>query len=161
MGGAGGRGFEPGELDIHSLVCHAAAPSPQALAPGALHPCLGCHLGALAWPTSSSPSPTRGFNSSLVPLPAGHTGEIAGGVAGSILLLLLIAGLVVYRNWRYEQELDSLLWKVDWKDIKMAEAPGSTNGVANGATANGHIPQNGLARDKPADLPDGRQVRNT
>lgn len=29
--------------------------------------------------------------------------------------------LVLYRNWRYEQELDSLLWKVDYKEIQMHE----------------------------------------
>lgn len=29
--------------------------------------------------------------------------------------------LVLYRNWRYEQELDSLLWKVDYKEIQLHE----------------------------------------
>lgn len=29
--------------------------------------------------------------------------------------------LVLYRNWRYEQELDSLLWKVNYKDIQIKE----------------------------------------
>ena len=28
---------------------------------------------------------------------------------------------MLYRNWRYEQELDSLLWKVDFKEIQMHE----------------------------------------
>lgn len=27
--------------------------------------------------------------------------------------------MVLYRNWRYEQELDSLLWKIDFKDIEV------------------------------------------
>lgn len=84
-------------------------------------------------------------------------------MAGSLLLLVLIAGLVVYRNWRYEQELDSLLWKVDFREIKMADAPGS-NGAANGA-ANGHVQLNGQLngqaerlKDKQGDAPDGHQV---
>jgi atrial natriuretic peptide receptor A len=47
--------------------------------------------------------------------------EIAGGVAGAGLAILALVGLVLYRNWRYEQELDSLLWKVDFKDIQMNE----------------------------------------
>lgn len=52
---------------------------------------------------------------------AGYTGEISAGVAGGALLLLGVVSLVLYRNWRYEQELDSLLWKVDFKDIQMHE----------------------------------------
>lgn len=32
----------------------------------------------------------------------------------------------MYRNWRYEQELDSLLWKIDYKDIKMHENENSS-----------------------------------
>jgi len=42
-------------------------------------------------------------------------------VCGSLLLVLVIALLIFYRNWRYEQELDSLLWKVDYKDIQISE----------------------------------------
>jgi hypothetical protein len=50
-----------------------------------------------------------------------HTGEIAAGVAGGLLLFLAVVLLVAYRNWRYEQELDSLLWKVDYRDIRINE----------------------------------------
>lgn len=28
---------------------------------------------------------------------------------------------MLYRNWKYEQELDSLLWKVDYKEIQLHE----------------------------------------
>lgn len=51
----------------------------------------------------------------------GYTGEISAGIAGGALLLLGVVSLVLYRNWRYEQELDSLLWKVDFKEIQMHE----------------------------------------
>lgn len=51
----------------------------------------------------------------------GYTGEISAGIAGGALLLLGIVSLVLYRNWRYEQELDSLLWKVDYKEIQLHE----------------------------------------
>lgn len=51
----------------------------------------------------------------------GYTGEISAAIAGIALLLLGIVSLVLYRNWRYEQELDSLLWKVDFKEIQMHE----------------------------------------
>lgn len=52
----------------------------------------------------------------------GYTGEISAGIAGGALLLLGIVSLVLYRNWRYEQELDSLLWKVDYKEIQLHES---------------------------------------
>ncbi|XP_068086160.1 guanylate cyclase 32E [Anabrus simplex] len=57
-----------------------------------------------------------------------HTREIIGGVAGGLALVLAIVSLVLYRNWRYEQELDSLLWKVDYKEIQMNE---ENNGISN------------------------------
>ncbi|KAJ8909843.1 hypothetical protein NQ315_002849 [Exocentrus adspersus] len=33
----------------------------------------------------------------------------------------------LYRNWKYEQELDSLLWKVDFKDIQINEEVNSNS----------------------------------
>lgn len=52
----------------------------------------------------------------------GYTGEISAGIAGGALVLLGVVSLVLYRNWRYEQELDSLLWKVDYKEIQLHES---------------------------------------
>ncbi|GAB0098027.1 Guanylate cyclase [Sergentomyia squamirostris] len=57
-----------------------------------------------------------------------YTGEISAGIAGVALLLLGIVSLVLYRNWKYEQELDSLLWKVDFKEIQMHESDKESNG---------------------------------
>jgi hypothetical protein len=37
-------------------------------------------------------------------------------------------GLIIYRNWRYEQELDSLLWKIDYKDIQIPDLPPLSSG---------------------------------
>ena len=45
------------------------------------------------------------------------------GVVGGLVFLLVTILLIVYRNWRYEQELDSLLWKIDYKDIQIPELP--------------------------------------
>lgn len=56
---------------------------------------------------------------SLVLILAGHTMEIAGGVAGACAALIILILLVVYRNIRYEQELDSLLWKIDYREIEI------------------------------------------
>ncbi|XP_011493860.1 PREDICTED: guanylate cyclase 32E [Ceratosolen solmsi marchali] len=50
-----------------------------------------------------------------------HTGEIIGGITGGLLLVFVAISLILYRNWKYEQELDSLLWKVNYKDIEIKE----------------------------------------
>ncbi|CAG2163896.1 unnamed protein product [Oppiella nova] len=38
---------------------------------------------------------------------------------GFLLVLLLV--FVMYKNWMYEQELDSLLWKIDFKELIFSE----------------------------------------
>lgn len=58
----------------------------------------------------------------------GYTGEITAGVAGVFLIIVMTISLVLYRNWKYEQELDSLLWKIDFKEIVMPEADKENNG---------------------------------
>lgn len=56
---------------------------------------------------------------------------------------MVVIGLVLYRNWRYEQELDSLLWKLDFRDIQMAEENEKCNN--NGSlTPNGSHQNNSL-----------------
>lgn len=47
--------------------------------------------------------------------------EVIGGISGGLALIILVILLVLYRNWKYEQELDSLLWKIDYKDIETRE----------------------------------------
>lgn len=51
-------------------------------------------------------------------------------MAGGLILILAVVLLVLYRNWRYEQELDSLLWKVDYRDIQMNEDQQPNNGAS-------------------------------
>ncbi|XP_024942197.1 guanylate cyclase 32E [Cephus cinctus] len=68
-----------------------------------------------------------------------HTGEIVGGITGGLLLVLTAVVLVLYRNWKYEQELDSLLWKVNYKDIQIKEQkdqPSQENVSKNNAKTN-------------------------
>ncbi|XP_076654351.1 guanylate cyclase 32E [Halictus rubicundus] len=64
-----------------------------------------------------------------------HTGEIVGGIAGGFLLIIAAVLLVLYRNWRYEQELDSLLWKVNYKDIQIKEQKDESAPLVNEAPA--------------------------
>lgn len=60
---------------------------------------------------------------------AAYTGEIVGGIAGALLLIIAAVVLVLYRNWKYEQALDSLLWKVNYKDIQIKEQKDETVGA--------------------------------
>lgn len=46
-------------------------------------------------------------------------GEIIMGVVGGIAVVLSVVIILAYRNYRYEQELDSLLWKVESHEIKV------------------------------------------
>ncbi|XP_026479460.1 guanylate cyclase 32E-like [Ctenocephalides felis] len=54
-----------------------------------------------------------------------HTTEIASGVTGVIITCVVIISLIAYRNWRYEQELDNLLWKIDFREIQLSGANGA------------------------------------
>ncbi|CAH1154232.1 unnamed protein product [Phaedon cochleariae] len=58
-----------------------------------------------------------------------HTLEITSGFAGGTFFVILIISLIFYRNWKYEQELDSLLWKVDFKDIQINEEANSSSKI--------------------------------
>ncbi|KAL9911404.1 speract receptor isoform 1-T8 [Glossina fuscipes fuscipes] len=76
--------------------------------------------GKIAWAGAGRPEaePKCGFTGEKC---ISYTGEISAGIAGGALLILGIVSLVLYRNWRYEQELDSLLWKIDFRDVQMHE----------------------------------------
>ncbi|XP_014478817.1 PREDICTED: guanylate cyclase 32E isoform X2 [Dinoponera quadriceps] len=63
-----------------------------------------------------------------------HTGEIVGGIVGGLAFIITAVVLILYRNWKYEQELDSLLWKVNYKDIQIKEQKKDETG-ANEAPA--------------------------
>ncbi|KAH8236103.1 hypothetical protein KR032_002606 [Drosophila birchii] len=72
------------------------------------------------WVGGSRPAaaPSCGFGGEKC---VNYTGEISAAIAGGALLLLGLVLLVLYRNWRYEQELDSLLWKIDFREVQMHE----------------------------------------
>ncbi|XP_071105845.1 receptor-type guanylate cyclase Gyc76C-like [Haliotis cracherodii] len=50
--------------------------------------------------------------------PKHYTVEIVFGVLGGMMFVVIIILLVIYRNWRYEQEIAGLLWKIDINDLK-------------------------------------------
>ncbi|CAM1291419.1 Uncharacterised protein g121 [Pycnogonum litorale] len=68
--------------------------------------------------------PICGFNNEKC---RSDTGKIAGGIAGGVGFVSVIILLILYRNWIYEQELDSLLWKIDYKDLIVNDSTPTTN----------------------------------
>ncbi|XP_048248100.1 guanylate cyclase 32E-like [Haliotis rufescens] len=56
-----------------------------------------------------------------------YVGFIVGGCLGGLSLIAAIIMLTVYRNWRYEMEVASLIWKIDLKDIQ--QQPGAAFSV--------------------------------
>ncbi|GBP91724.1 Guanylate cyclase 32E, partial [Eumeta japonica] len=65
---------------------------------------------------------TRAKQGSEVNVLYSHVGAWALGAAGGAFALLALAALALYRGWRYEQELDSLLWKIDFRELHVPEA---------------------------------------
>lgn len=80
-------------------------------------------------PTSlSSCCPRSSFvQIQILIFPLGHIGAWALGASGGTLVLLVLAALALYRGWRYEQELDSLLWKIDFRDLHLPDEEQQAN----------------------------------
>ncbi|GFN79875.1 guanylate cyclase [Plakobranchus ocellatus] len=57
--------------------------------------------------------PLCGYRGQKCIKPESYLREIVGGVFGGILLIACVTSLLIYRNWRYEQEIAGLLWKID------------------------------------------------
>ncbi|GFY70260.1 guanylate cyclase 32E, partial [Trichonephila inaurata madagascariensis] len=81
-------------------------------------------LSQIDWVGGSAPSdePSCGFYGEKCVM-----WKLAMGVTGGLVIVLLIVILVAYKNWAYEQELDSLIWKIDYKDIQINEYTPSTS----------------------------------
>ncbi|XP_020613215.1 atrial natriuretic peptide receptor 1-like isoform X2 [Orbicella faveolata] len=64
-------------------------------------------------------SPECGFHGELCIEPKGEDvkTKIIAGVSGALALLSLLLLLNIYRQYRLERELKSLLWKIDYNDI--------------------------------------------
>ncbi|XP_054711320.1 LOW QUALITY PROTEIN: guanylate cyclase 32E-like [Uloborus diversus] len=75
-------------------------------------------LSNIDWVSGSPPKdePTCGFHGEKCVM-----WKLAIGITGGLVFVLLIGMLVAYKNWAYEQELDSLIWKIDYKDIQINE----------------------------------------
>ncbi|TRY81202.1 hypothetical protein TCAL_09005 [Tigriopus californicus] len=66
------------------------------------------------WPGNHKPvdEPHCGYDGSKCPRTKGRT-EIATGVLGALLFIVIIITLSFYRKWKIEQEIEGLLWKIN------------------------------------------------
>lgn len=78
--------------------------------------------GRIQWPHGHPPpaEPPCGFRGERCR--GGRSAEIAAGIAGGAALILAVLGLALARHWRYEQQLDSLLWRIDYREIQLKES---------------------------------------
>ncbi|RUS90116.1 hypothetical protein EGW08_002158 [Elysia chlorotica] len=65
--------------------------------------------------------PPCGYRGQKCIKPKSHLKEIIGGIFGGIVLIAAVTSLLIYRNWRYEQEIAGLLWKIDASAIHCNE----------------------------------------
>ncbi|XP_023221345.1 receptor-type guanylate cyclase Gyc76C-like [Centruroides sculpturatus] len=61
--------------------------------------------------------PPCGYNNNLCSTPSDKNREIIAGVLGSILLSVCLITAITYRNWKYEQEIAGLLWRITFDDM--------------------------------------------
>ncbi|KAJ0180454.1 hypothetical protein K1T71_003858 [Dendrolimus kikuchii] len=92
-------------------------------------------LRDMEWPGGQVPlsEPPCGFRGEKC---VSHIGAWALGASGGTLALLALAALALYRGWRYEQELDSLLWKIDFRDLHLPEEEQRANKMNSSSGAN-------------------------
>ncbi|XP_071960361.1 guanylate cyclase 32E-like isoform X2 [Antedon mediterranea] len=48
--------------------------------------------------------------------------KVIEGILGGLTLISILVVSVIYRNWRYEQELASLLWKIEFNEISFGRS---------------------------------------
>ncbi|XP_067128746.1 receptor-type guanylate cyclase Gyc76C-like [Centruroides vittatus] len=61
--------------------------------------------------------PPCGYNNNLCSTPSDKNREIIAGVLGSILISVCLVTAITYRNWKYEQEIAGLLWRITFDDM--------------------------------------------
>ncbi|XP_075969461.1 guanylate cyclase 32E isoform X2 [Anticarsia gemmatalis] len=92
-------------------------------------------LRDMKWPGGQVPlsEPPCGFRGEKC---VSHIGAWALGASGGTLALLALAALALYRGWRYEQELDSLLWKIDFRELHLPDDEQRANKLNSNAGGN-------------------------
>eukprot|EP00095_Tigriopus_kingsejongensis_P008339 maker-scaffold395_size185061-snap-gene-0.32 protein:Tk08339 transcript:maker-scaffold395_size185061-snap-gene-0.32-mRNA-1 annotation:"guanylate cyclase 32e" len=97
----------------------------------------------LTWPRGSPPEaiPRCGFKGEFCLQEETDQDIIYGVFLGFGVVILVVMG-VLYRNYKYEQELDSLLWKIDAKELKVDDSSPSRTHYNKYQIAHGRMGRN-------------------
>jgi guanylate cyclase len=63
--------------------------------------------------------PPCGYDGSYCRAPDDNKREILTGILTGLFMTMSLIAAVVYRNWKYEQEIAGLLWRVSMKDLHL------------------------------------------
>ncbi|XP_059177836.1 speract receptor-like [Physella acuta] len=112
---------------------------------------------SMQWINGQPPpdEPKCGFKHEKCMPPKSYTYEIAGGFTGGIIFISIIIGYIFYNNWRYEQELAGLLWKIElYKDIVLTTNPyyNTNSGTNNKTSLNKSASQSSLISVSDIDM---------
>ena len=66
--------------------------------------------------------PPCGFDGSNCRPPDDNRREILAGILTGFFMTCSLIAAVVYRNWKYEQEIAGLLWRISMKDLIVSDA---------------------------------------
>ncbi len=61
--------------------------------------------------------------------------DLVLGALGGVCAVLVVAAVVAYRNYRYERQLDLLLWKVDPRELVRVDDELGGGGGGGGTAA--------------------------
>ncbi|XP_064635782.1 guanylate cyclase 32E-like [Lineus longissimus] len=87
--------------------------------------------------------PECGYHGEICLKEPTYTMEIACGAIGGVFLVSALIALMVYRNWRNEQEIAGLLWKINIADIQLLEhASRAFRGSKATLVTNSSLPSN-------------------
>ncbi|XP_077490503.1 receptor-type guanylate cyclase Gyc76C-like isoform X2 [Amblyomma americanum] len=85
------------------------------------------------WKNGQPPleEPPCGYDGSGCIAPLDNRREILASVLGVLLILVSVFATVVYRNWKYEQEIAGLLWMIDKRDLEpLTNLTGPKHGIS-------------------------------
>ena len=76
--------------------------------------------GVIDWVGGKPPleEPPCGFDGSGCQAPPNHRKQIIAGILIGMFVTVTIIASVTYRNWKYEQEIAGLLWKINLNDLQ-------------------------------------------
>ncbi|XP_031842737.1 atrial natriuretic peptide receptor 1 [Nomia melanderi] len=76
-------------------------------------------------------TPTCGFDGSLCPDNSLPVHAILSMVLSSIVVVLVVASVFIYRHFKLEADIASMTWKIHWNDIKLVPKAKSRGSVSS------------------------------